>query len=191
MLSYWLILAHVFGDYILQNDWMANGKTKRRVPCAAHAASYTLPFVLLTQAWQPLLFIGVTHFIIDHWRLAKYVNFGKQFLSPRHQLGGSPPEGAEPLGGHHGQVQTPFGKQTTVVFRHPDGTLKPYIYTATEPAGWGGFQEYIPIWPAWAECSNTGYRDDRPAWMTVWLFIIGDNALHLLCNGAAFAWWAI
>ena len=35
----------------------------------------------------------------------------------------------------------------------------------------------------------TGYKDDVPAWLAVWLLIIADNVLHLICNGAALAIW--
>jgi len=31
----------------------------------------------------------------------------------------------------------------------------------------------------------TGYQDDVPAWLAVWLLIITDNTLHLICNGLA------
>lgn len=37
----------------------------------------------------------------------------------------------------------------------------------------------------WRECVATGYPPDRPAWLTVWLLIISDNTLHILCNGLA------
>lgn len=37
----------------------------------------------------------------------------------------------------------------------------------------------------WAECRNTGYPDERPAWLAVWLLIIADNTLHLICNALA------
>ncbi len=37
----------------------------------------------------------------------------------------------------------------------------------------------------WAECVTTGYPPDRPAWLTVWLLIVIDNLLHVLCNGLA------
>jgi hypothetical protein len=30
----------------------------------------------------------------------------------------------------------------------------------------------------------TGYQDDVPAWLSVWLLIIVDNEIHLACNGA-------
>lgn len=34
----------------------------------------------------------------------------------------------------------------------------------------------------------TGYPDDTPPWLAVWLLIIADNALHLLINAAAVIW---
>jgi hypothetical protein len=70
------LLAHLWGDYVLQNHWMANTKTKRTWPAFVHAFCYTLPFLFLTWSWKALLVIGVTHFLIDRLRLPKYwVNF--------------------------------------------------------------------------------------------------------------------
>lgn len=37
----------------------------------------------------------------------------------------------------------------------------------------------------WSECSGTGYHKDRPPWMSVWLMIIADNTIHVICNGLA------
>lgn len=37
----------------------------------------------------------------------------------------------------------------------------------------------------WSECSSTGYHRDRPPWMNVWLLIIVDNCMHVVCNGLA------
>lgn len=31
----------------------------------------------------------------------------------------------------------------------------------------------------------TGYPDDVPPWMSVWLLIIADNTIHMICNGLA------
>jgi len=42
---------------------------------------------------------------------------------------------------------------------------------------------------SWANCSKTGFPDDRPTWLTVWLLIIADNTIHLLFNGLACYWW--
>lgn len=34
----------------------------------------------------------------------------------------------------------------------------------------------------------TGYPEDTPAWLAVWLLIFADNTLHLLINAAAVLW---
>lgn len=33
--------------------------------------------------------------------------------------------------------------------------------------------------------TSTGYPDDVPIWLSVWLLIIADNTLHIICNGLA------
>lgn len=116
------ILAHLVGDYILQSHWMATEKTKRSRAAAIHAALYTLPFLFLTQAIAPLLFICGTHFVIDRFRLARFVVWAKN--------------------------------------------------------GCGG-----PF-------TATGYPDNVPAWLSVWLLIIADNTIHLICNGVAIKYLA-
>ena len=78
-----VLLAHLVGDYILQSDWMANEKTKRWFPAWAHAITYGLPFLFITQSPAALAVIIVTHAVIDHYRLAKYVVWVKNFLAPR------------------------------------------------------------------------------------------------------------
>lgn len=119
------LVLHAFGDYVLQSDWMANEKTKASVAALVHAATYTLPFTILTRSPAALAVILVTHFIIDRWRLARYVCWVKNFAQPS-----------------------------------------------------------LKNWP-WSECSGTGYHKDRPVWMSVWLMIITDNVMHVLCNAAA------
>lgn len=83
MIGYWLLLAHLFGDYVLQSDWMANEKTKGHGPALAHALTYTVPFMFLTGSLKALIFIAVTHFIIDRYRLAKYVCWAKNWIGPK------------------------------------------------------------------------------------------------------------
>jgi len=111
------ILAHLVGDYILQSHWMATEKTKRSLAAAVHATCYTVPFLLLTLSPMALAFIAGTHFIIDRWRLARFVVWAK------------------------------------------NGCVGPV--------------------------TATGYADAVPAWLSVWLLIITDNTLHLICNGLA------
>jgi hypothetical protein len=77
------LFAHAVGDYFLQGDWMANEKTKRNVAALAHVTTYVLPFLLLSPSSLALAVIAGTHFIIDRWRLARYVVLAKNlFLRP-------------------------------------------------------------------------------------------------------------
>lgn len=120
------IFAHVAGDYILQSHWMAAEKTRRHLAAAIHAAIYGLPFLIAFRpSWLALAAIVGTHFVIDRWRLARFVVFAKNFLAPRCN------------------------------------------------------------WQAWEDCSGTGYHKDVPAWLSVWLLIIVDNAMHIGINALA------
>lgn len=40
----------------------------------------------------------------------------------------------------------------------------------------------------WEDCKATGYPEDKPPFMAVWLMIIADNTIHLLINTAAVLW---
>ena len=40
----------------------------------------------------------------------------------------------------------------------------------------------------WAECSETGFHNSTPEWLAVWLMIIVDASLHLICNYCALRW---
>lgn len=119
------IVAHAVGDYILQSDWMATEKTKKSIAAAVHALTYALPFLLLQPSWAALAVIVGTHFLIDRWRLARYVVWVKNWMGPNRP---------------------------------------------------------------WSECKATGYPEDRPVWLTVWLLIFADNIIHILINGAALQW---
>lgn len=111
------LVAHAVGDYILQSHWMATQKTKQSVAAAVHAVTYTLPFLLLTQSPEGLAAICGSHFVIDRWRLARFVVWAKN--------------------GMRGPV------------------------------------------------TATGYADDVPAWLSVWLLIAADNIIHVICNAVA------
>lgn len=78
------LLCHLIGDYVLQNHWMATAKTFSVRAAAVHALVYSLPFVVLVLAQGglrldgplnglvALVIICATHFVIDHFRLARY-----------------------------------------------------------------------------------------------------------------------
>jgi hypothetical protein len=66
------IVAHLIGDYILQNDYIANQKTKKTLPAIIHVLLYGIPFYFLVGFSYSLFFIITTHFLIDRFRLAVY-----------------------------------------------------------------------------------------------------------------------
>ena len=113
------LVAHAVGDYILQSHWMATEKTKQSFAAATHAITYTLPFLLITQSPAALSLICGSHFVIDRWRLARFV-----------------------------------------------------VWLKNGP---------------WLPQTATGYQDDVPAWLSVWLLIAADNIVHVICNAVAIA----
>lgn len=74
------LILHLFGDFILQNDWMALNKKEKgfkgAAACFIHCLLYALPFLLITGFTQ-VFFIFITHYIIDRY------NFVTWFLSKR------------------------------------------------------------------------------------------------------------
>jgi hypothetical protein len=76
------LLCHAIGDYVLQSDWMALEKTSKSKACVAHVLTYALPFLFLTRSPIAFAIIITTHFVIDRWRLARYVVYAKNFLGP-------------------------------------------------------------------------------------------------------------
>lgn len=71
------IVAHFVGDYILQSDWMVREKGANSIAAVVHVVFYTLPFVLITQNPLTLVAIAGSHFVIDRWRLARFVVWAK------------------------------------------------------------------------------------------------------------------
>ncbi len=67
------LVAHAVGDYLLQSHWMATQKTRRDWPALAHAFTYTLPFLLITDSLIALYIIMASHYVIDRHNLARYV----------------------------------------------------------------------------------------------------------------------
>lgn len=123
------LVAHAVGDYILQSDWMADNKTKQHFAAAVHAITYTLPFLLITQNPAALAFICGTHFVVDRWRLARFVVWLK------------------------------------------NGPL---------------VIEDKPKWRfTWMPVTATGYAETKPPFLAIWLLIIADNIIHVVCNALA------
>jgi hypothetical protein len=61
------IFAHLIGDYLFQNDWMATGKKRYSWVCAVHVLTYLIPFIFTPLVWWQIALIGVQHFAQDRW----------------------------------------------------------------------------------------------------------------------------
>lgn len=73
-----VILAHLVGDYLLQNDWLAKYKTESSfrgfVACVLHCAIYTATLLVLTQGvyhYGVYLMVFGAHCLVDHLSLAR------------------------------------------------------------------------------------------------------------------------
>lgn len=81
-------LAHLFGDYVVQNDHMARNKTRTDAApdgagaAAAHAITYAACYLPLTRDPRALAVIGGTHYVIDRWRLAKRLVWARNQIAP-------------------------------------------------------------------------------------------------------------
>lgn len=77
------LIAHFVGDYLIQNQAMADHKTSRWSYALLHGFTYTIPFLLATHSIPALLIIALTHAVIDRYRLAKYFIWFKNQLTPK------------------------------------------------------------------------------------------------------------
>lgn len=101
-----------------------DGKNKTISRCRRSCRNLHADFLFLTQSPLALAFILGTHFLIDRFRLARFVVWLKNG----------------------------------------------YMFTEIGPA------------------TATGYHNDVPPWLAVWLLIVADNTIHLICNGIALAY---
>lgn len=74
------LIAHLFGDYVLQTSHMAENKVHSWPVAILHAVVYTLPFVFLTRSPAALAVICSTHAVIDRYRLAHWVVMAKNMI---------------------------------------------------------------------------------------------------------------
>lgn len=65
------IYAHLIGDYLIQNDWMAQNKKKPgwfgAWTCFVHVVTYMVPFLWCGMRWTQLLLIACQHWLIDRY----------------------------------------------------------------------------------------------------------------------------
>lgn len=70
------LIAHLVGDYVLQNHHMANGKIRPGKEgwywTLLHVTLYSIPFLMIGVPLAGVLIVAGTHAVIDHYRLATY-----------------------------------------------------------------------------------------------------------------------
>ena len=136
------LLCHIFGDFLLQSDWMALNKNKRTIPCLVHVLIYTSVFLLLTVSWKALLVIGVTHFFLDRFpQVLRKAIWVRNHLNPRLEY-------------------PPFGK--------------------CDSTGYFDDSQFNSVAPEAGDAKL--YSKKRLFPITIWLYIIHDNFLHLTIN---------
>lgn len=74
------LLLHLFGDYVTQTDKMAREKTRSHFYAFIHASVYAPPFVLLNPSMTALAVIWLSHYLIDRYRLARFLIYAKNWL---------------------------------------------------------------------------------------------------------------
>ena len=62
---YLLIICHMIGDYVLQNDFIAKTKGENWYHLIIHSFLYTVPFCICFGFDYKLVWLCVSHFIID------------------------------------------------------------------------------------------------------------------------------
>lgn len=176
------LIAHLFGDYIFQSDWMAQNKAKRSWPAFVHALLYSLCFLPLCWMqgaviglwadanglhteyayrfhWTALLVIFGTHFLIDRFRLARYVVWAKNWIGLKR-------ENEEEF--------------LTRLCKERDAGTGPSLSIAAQYET----PRFVRINPPLSECP-TAYPPSTPIWLTTWLLIVADNSIHLAINWLA------
>ena len=70
-----MLLGHCVGDYLLQNDWMALGKSKHDglgwLSCTVHCLLYTMAVCVTMWMFYPawILIVFASHFALDKFGL--------------------------------------------------------------------------------------------------------------------------
>jgi len=73
-----MLFGHLFGDYIFQNNWMAQNKKSDSCPCLVHCSIYTVIIMLFMFPYIPLVFTfdGIVDYLtismlvfMSHWIL--------------------------------------------------------------------------------------------------------------------------
>lgn len=71
------IYAHLIGDFLLQNDWMAKGKKESWTIAVIHGLVYMIPFYFVHPSWGQFTLIALQHMYQDHFDFVKWLMIKK------------------------------------------------------------------------------------------------------------------
>jgi hypothetical protein len=84
----WGMLAHLVGDWLLQNHWMAQNKANLRHRAAWTHSGIQAALLALVFPWPFALLIGVIHALIDtRWPLYRWQEVFKQTTLAKGEAG--------------------------------------------------------------------------------------------------------
>lgn len=69
------LIAHLTGDYVLQNRWLAERKLQSLPVALLHGLIYSLPFLLITSSPSALSIIFLSHALIDRYNVGGRVRW--------------------------------------------------------------------------------------------------------------------
>lgn len=89
-----LIIAHLVGDFLLQDDAMARNKSRSHWVCLQHVCIYIVPFAALDLVFDRglpaggTMLIAAQHYVQDRWALhLKWMRFWGQTPPERWPVG--------------------------------------------------------------------------------------------------------
>lgn len=69
------LILHLLGDYVFQNQWMTENKTKKSLKgifaALLHSLIYSILFFIFLINWKGLIVIFISHLIIDKYDIAR------------------------------------------------------------------------------------------------------------------------
>jgi hypothetical protein len=134
---------------------MAMNKSKKTFNCFVHVLIYTACFLILTTSWKALLVIGVTHFILDRWPvILKRIIWIKNHVGPHFLF-------------------VPYSKCDVTGY---------YDNIKNEVEGKEYEAHYCNEWKDGKGNRQVVSYNARLNYITIWLYIITDNSLHLFIN---------
>ena len=70
-----ILMAHCFGDYVLQTAYIAEGKQTNPWLLFVHCVLYAVPFLLLFRNYNIIAVLILTHVIVDTLKVKKKISY--------------------------------------------------------------------------------------------------------------------